>query len=47
MMAMAFMNSKNKLIQKIKSSWGRPKVSSFDFELIEHYFRKRSKSSAL
>jgi hypothetical protein len=47
MMAMAFMNSKNKLIQKIKSSWGRPKDSSFDFELIEHYFRKRSKSTAL
>ena len=44
---MAFINSKNKLVQKIKSSWGQPKDSSFDFELIGHYFRKKSKPSAL
>ncbi|MBI5352567.1 MAG: DNA mismatch repair protein MutS [Chloroflexi bacterium] len=44
---MAFINSKNKLVQKIKSAWGQPKDSSFDFDLIEHYFRKKSSPSAL
>lgn len=47
MLIMAFIYSKNKLVQKIKSSWGQPKDSSFNFDLIEHYFRKKSSPSAL
>lgn len=42
-----FWNSRKKLIKKLKASWGKPKDETLKFELIEHYFRKKDKSSAL
>lgn len=42
-----FANSKMKLTQKLQESWGRPKDTDFQFDKIEHYFRKKEKGSAL
>jgi hypothetical protein len=42
-----FWSSRKKLVNKLKASWGKPKDDAFKFELIEHYFRKKDKSSAV
>ncbi|MEX0813142.1 MAG: hypothetical protein WD048_13065 [Chitinophagales bacterium] len=34
----------NKQRQKLLEAFGNPKIEAFDFELIEHYFRKKNKS---
>jgi hypothetical protein len=44
---MLFWNSNKKQIREFKASWGKPKKVDFNFELIEHYFKKIGKSSAL
>ncbi len=42
-----FSNSKTNLIEKLKAAWGKPKDDAFNFELIEEYWKKTDKSSAL
>jgi hypothetical protein len=42
-----FGNSKRKLLEKFKASWGKPKTDAFNFDAIELYFRKKDNSTAL
>lgn len=42
-----FGHSRRKLIDKFKASWGKPKTEEFNFELIEHYFKKKNTATAL
>lgn len=42
-----FGNSKRKLLEKFKASWGKPKTDAFNFDAIELYFRKKDNSAAL
>jgi hypothetical protein len=40
-----FVNKKTKLKQKLQESWGKLKDADFQFDKIEHYFRKKEKTS--
>lgn len=42
-----FGNSKRKILEKFKASWGKPKIDAFNIDAIEQYFRKKDNSAAL
>jgi len=39
-------NRSKKIIEKLKQSFGEPKDESFDFEMIDRYFRKKNHSNS-